>query len=209
MPKPFAYKDSHHVPWKYDVSLISTRIGKDEVCSNILLGLSRLTRSDRCYTPKELEKRRKEMGKGAAKPDRNRVTTEEAEEFLKIIRNSEYSVIQQLNKLPAQISILALLLSSKASRGKKRKCIGQGMSIPHIKVTFTALAEVIRSEAAWESCKEESDLACLICLCPKEFLVNAIKSPEDDLTSIIRPYVPGEIVGHWTAEPYFVVAPAE
>ena len=41
----------------------------------------------------------------------NRVTTEEGEEFLKIIRNSEYCVIQQLNKSPAQISILALLLS--------------------------------------------------------------------------------------------------
>ena len=36
----------------------------------------------------------------------------------------------------------------QASRGKKRKCIGQGMSIPHIRVTFSALAEVIRSEVA-------------------------------------------------------------
>ena len=35
-----------------------------------------------------------------------------------------------------------------ASRGKKRKCIGERMSIPHIKVTFPALAEVIRIEMA-------------------------------------------------------------
>ena len=35
----------------------------------------------------------------------------------------------------------------QACRGKKRKCMGQGMSIPHISVTFSALAEVIRSEA--------------------------------------------------------------
>ena len=34
----------------------------------------------------------------------------------------------------------------QASRGKKRKCIGQGMSISHIRVTFLALAEVIRLE---------------------------------------------------------------
>ena len=60
-----------------------------------------------------MEKRRKEIGKGIVEPVRNRVTTKEAEEFLKVIRNSEYSVIQQLNKLLAQISILALLLSSK------------------------------------------------------------------------------------------------
>ena len=51
------------------------------------------------------------MGKGTAEPVRNRVTTEKAEEFLKVIRNAEYSVIQQLNKSSAQISILALLLS--------------------------------------------------------------------------------------------------
>ena len=94
MPKPFPCEDSHHVPRKYDVSLISTLTEKEEVCSNISSGLSRLTRSGCYYTPKELEKRRKEIGKSTAKPIRNRVTTKEAEELLKIIRNSEYSVIQ-------------------------------------------------------------------------------------------------------------------
>ena len=64
MPKPFPYKDSHRVPWKYDVTLISTRAGKEEVCSNISSGLSGLTRSGRCYTSEELEERRKEIGKG-------------------------------------------------------------------------------------------------------------------------------------------------
>ena len=39
----------------------------------------------------------------------------------------------------------------RASRGKKRKCIGQGMSIPHIKVTFPAPAKVIRLETLQES----------------------------------------------------------
>ena len=63
-----------------------------------------------------MEKRRKEIGKGIAELVKNRVTIEEAEEFLKAIRNSEYSVIQQLNKPPAQISILALLMSSDVHR---------------------------------------------------------------------------------------------
>ena len=45
MSKLFPYEDSHHVPWKYDVSLISTRIRKEEVCSIIFLGLSGLTRN--------------------------------------------------------------------------------------------------------------------------------------------------------------------
>ena len=83
------------------------------------------------------------------------------------------------------------------------------MSIPHIRVTFPALAEVIRSEAMQESHEEESNLACLIRLCIEEFSVNVIISLGDDLTSTIRPYVLGKTVGHWTAKPCFVVAPAK
>ena len=44
-------------------------------------------------------------------------------------------------------------------------------------------------------------MACLIRLCLEEFLVNAIISLGDDLTSTIRPYEPGEIVGHRTTKP--------
>ena len=98
------------------MTLISTRTGKEEVCSNISSGLADLTRSGRCYTPKELEKRRKEIGKSIVELVKNRVTTEEAEEFLKTIRKANYSVIQQLNRSPAQISILALLLSFEIHR---------------------------------------------------------------------------------------------
>ena len=36
----------------------------------------------------------------------------------------------------------------QASRGKKRKCTSQGMSIPHIRVTFPASTKVIKSEMA-------------------------------------------------------------
>ena len=75
------------------MSLISTRTGKEEVCSNISSSLFGLTRSSHCYTSEELEKRRKEIGKGTPEPVRSKVTTEEAKEFLKVIRNSEYSVI--------------------------------------------------------------------------------------------------------------------
>ena len=95
------------------MSLISTRIEKEEVCSNISSSLFGLTRSGCCYNFEELENRRKKIGKGTAEPFRNRVTTGEAEEFLKVIRSLEYNVIQQLNKSLPQISILALLLSSE------------------------------------------------------------------------------------------------
>ena len=80
------------------MTLISTCTGKEEVCSNVSSRLARLTRNGQCYTLEELEKKRKELGKGTAELVRNRVTTEEAEEFLKTIQKVDYSVIQQLNK---------------------------------------------------------------------------------------------------------------
>ena len=54
MPKPFPYEDSHRVPWKYNMSLISTRTGKEKVYPNISSGLSGLTMSSHCYTLEEL-----------------------------------------------------------------------------------------------------------------------------------------------------------
>ena len=75
------------------MTLISSLIGREEVCSNISSGLAGLIRSGRCCTPKELEKMRKEIGKGTVEPISNRVTTEEVEEYLKTIRKVDYSVI--------------------------------------------------------------------------------------------------------------------
>ena len=106
--KPLPFQDSHHVQWKYDVTLISTQTRKEETCSNISLGLARLTRSGRCYTLEELEKRRKEIDKSTTEPVKNTVTTKEVEEFLKTIWKADYSMVQQMKKFPAQISNLAL-----------------------------------------------------------------------------------------------------
>ena len=53
---------------------------------------------------------------------------------------------------------------------------------------------------------EESDLACIIRLYPKEFSMNAIISPEDNPTATIRPGMPGEATSLWTIEPCFMVA---
>ena len=64
MPKPFPYEGSHHVLWKYDMSLISIQTEKEEVYSNISSGLSRLTRSGCYYTPKGLEKKKERDWQG-------------------------------------------------------------------------------------------------------------------------------------------------
>ena len=65
------------------------------------------------------------------------------------------------------------------------------MSVPYIRATFLTPAEVIMLESFKELQDEESDLAYIIRLCPKEFSMNAIISPEDNLTSTIRPGIPG------------------
>ena len=56
---------------------------------------------------------------------------------------------------------------------------------------------------------EESDLACIIRLCPEEFLVNTIMSSEDGSISTIRLGLPGKMASLWTIEPCFMIAPAK
>ncbi|XP_039048787.1 uncharacterized protein LOC120189633 [Hibiscus syriacus] len=49
----------------------------------------------------------------------------EAKEFLKFLKHSEYSVVEQLHNLPTRTSILALLLSSEAHREALLKVLNQ------------------------------------------------------------------------------------
>uniref|UniRef100_A0A2N9H6P6 RNA-directed DNA polymerase n=1 Tax=Fagus sylvatica TaxID=28930 RepID=A0A2N9H6P6_FAGSY len=72
VPQPFPYQDSKKIPWNYGMKVISTRESqpktKEEVVGNLTSGLGGITRSGRCYTPEELEKRRKEAGKAVEDP---------------------------------------------------------------------------------------------------------------------------------------------
>ena len=58
------------------------------------------------------EKKDKKVVEGTSKP----VTEKEACEFLKFIKHSEYSVVEQLNKTPIRISLLSLFQSSETHR---------------------------------------------------------------------------------------------
>ncbi|XP_070008438.1 uncharacterized protein [Nicotiana sylvestris] len=70
-----------------------------------------LTRSGRCYSLEELRKAKK-IREGQL-PIKKPVTEAEAEEFLKKMKVQDYSIIDQLRKTPAQISLLSLLIHSK------------------------------------------------------------------------------------------------
>uniref|UniRef100_A0A2N9GI78 RNase H type-1 domain-containing protein n=1 Tax=Fagus sylvatica TaxID=28930 RepID=A0A2N9GI78_FAGSY len=129
-PRPFPYHDNKRVPWNYGMKIISTREGKpkieEEVVGNLTSGLGGITRSGRCYTPEELEKRRKEIGKTMVEdPAKTKVAEDEAADFLRIIKSSEYSVVKQLSKMPSHISVLALLLASESHRKALLKITNQ------------------------------------------------------------------------------------
>jgi hypothetical protein len=86
VPQPFPYQDSKKIPWNYGMKVISTRESKpktkEEVVGNLTSGLGGITRSGRCYTLEELEKRRKEAGKAVEDPVKAKAAEEEAADFL-------------------------------------------------------------------------------------------------------------------------------
>ena len=92
----------------------------------------------------------------------------------------------------------------QASRGKKRKFASPGMSIPHIRTTFPAPAEVIMPKPFKEVKDEKFDLACIIWLCLKDFSMNSIMS-----SKMVRLRLLGKMAGLWTIEPWFMIALAE
>uniref|UniRef100_A0A2N9EXH5 Uncharacterized protein n=1 Tax=Fagus sylvatica TaxID=28930 RepID=A0A2N9EXH5_FAGSY len=117
-------------PWNYGMKVISTRESKpktkEEVVGNLTSGLGGITRSGRCYTPEELEKRRrKEAGKAVEDPTKTKAAEEEAADFLRIIKSSEYSIVKQLSKMPSHISVLSLLLASESHRKALLKVLNE------------------------------------------------------------------------------------
>jgi len=53
------------------------------------------------------------------------VSLEEAGEFLRIIQQSEFKVIEQLNKTPARVSLLELLMSCEPHRALLVKVLNE------------------------------------------------------------------------------------
>ncbi|OMO62254.1 hypothetical protein CCACVL1_22930 [Corchorus capsularis] len=105
-PQPFSYKDGHQVPWKYECNY---SVSSGEGSSANVTGVE----------PEQPSEPREEIA------TKKQVTENEACEFLKIIKQSEYSVIDQLNRLPAKISILSLLLNSEAHRSALLRVLSQ------------------------------------------------------------------------------------
>ncbi|XP_070014175.1 uncharacterized protein [Nicotiana sylvestris] len=95
------------IPWNYE-RVIVTYKGKEikeEVCKT-----QGLTCSGRCFAPEELKKAK--ISKDNPVLVKKAVTEEEVEEFLRKMKVQDYSIVEQLRKTLAQISLLSLLIHS-------------------------------------------------------------------------------------------------
>ncbi|KAK5839667.1 hypothetical protein PVK06_008493 [Gossypium arboreum] len=131
-PVSFPYKDNKRVPWSYNCHVSLPE--KEDVASaskDVQIEGSH-TRSGKRYDVvgirEESTKTRNasvEKEKEVEMPVKEPVKEEEAKEFLKFLKHSEYSVVEQLCKQPARISVLALLLSSEAHREALMKVLNE------------------------------------------------------------------------------------
>ena len=125
VPKPFNYQSDHAVPWRYE-TIVESNIGIDhdpllsETKTNVV---GEVTRSGRCYIPEKLQKAAKTM-KPLEDP-KEKSQEDDEEEFLKIMKQSEYDVVEQLKKTPAKISLFSLIMSSEAHRNALKRVLDQ------------------------------------------------------------------------------------
>jgi hypothetical protein len=89
--------------------------------------ISGLTRSGRCFTPEELKKAKgKEVIDLGKELEVNKpVAEEKSNEFLKLIKHSEYCIVNQLKKTLARISLMSLILGSEPHRNALQKVLNE------------------------------------------------------------------------------------
>ncbi|XP_019258474.1 PREDICTED: uncharacterized protein LOC109236720 [Nicotiana attenuata] len=131
-------------PWSYE-RVTETYTGK-EVKEEVNEAQG-LTRQGRCFAPEELRKAK------AAKDNsilvKKAVTEEEAEEFLRKMKVQDYSIVEQLRKTPAQISLLSLLIHLDEHRRALMKILNEAhvpdkISVNHLEKIANKIFEVNR-----------------------------------------------------------------
>ncbi|XP_040930623.1 uncharacterized protein [Gossypium hirsutum] len=131
-PTPFPYKDSKRVPWNYDCSVTVLKEKNIASASKDVQVECSHTQSEKRYDtggvrvePTKTKGVEVEKEKETEVPINELVNEEEAKEFLKLLKHSEYSVVEQLRKQLARISVLALLLSSEVHKEALMKVLNE------------------------------------------------------------------------------------
>ena len=124
-PGPVPYSSSKAIPWNYggDVYIHGIKQVGSSANPNDIVGTSKVTRSGRIYSPEISPPAPEIRGKRPVNPPQSETSVEvtsedvakqEMEEMLKIIRKSDFDVVEQLGHTPSKISMLSLLLSSES-----------------------------------------------------------------------------------------------
>ncbi|XP_039682835.1 uncharacterized protein [Medicago truncatula] len=135
VPRPTPTTAQKAVPYKYEGTILepgsetTSPVAVDNIAEN-----SRILRSGRIFptvgpksvsVPVDEPVKERNAGKGKAGEQAKEFDFEDADEVLKLIKKSEYRVVDQLLQTPAKISIMALLSSSGAHRDALRKVLDQ------------------------------------------------------------------------------------
>ncbi|XP_019414219.1 PREDICTED: uncharacterized protein LOC109326035 [Lupinus angustifolius] len=130
-PQSFTYENTHTVPWSYWVKVDATwEVLEVQVSKMVMTG--EITRSGRSYGPPDGETRKVGKKVGGKDDMTEEVIERKEEEFLKIMRQSEYDMVEQLGKTPSKISLLSLVLSSNLYRKALLRVLNEAYVNPDV-----------------------------------------------------------------------------
>jgi len=128
VPKPLSYTSSKAIPYKYSPTILEN--GREMpipplasmsniVCSSKVLRSGRILPTivqEKVVEPvsEPVQVQGPSKGKNVSQP--SGIVYEDSDEILKLIKRSEYKVMDQLLQTPSKISIMSLLLNSDAHR---------------------------------------------------------------------------------------------
>ncbi|XP_058775062.1 uncharacterized protein LOC131649314 [Vicia villosa] len=154
LPGPVPYTSERAIPWNYGGEVfyqgakyeVKAPVEKEDVDN--VVGIGRMTRSGRIFNP--LQNTRDDNAEALAQAKGKKVVEDtvdqgqnsnsedtvakEMEEFLKIIKKSEYKVVDQLSQTQSKISILQLLLYSETHRIALLRLLSTAFVPPEISV---------------------------------------------------------------------------
>lgn len=137
MPMSFPYENTKFVPWNYEITVVDKVFEGNECGKGLevvnkdvtnIARMSRMTGNGRIYTPGfnvTPQVPTKEAIVIAPIKELKVVQSEDTVEFLKLIKKSDYKVVDQLHQRPPKISILSLLLNSYVHKEALLKVIYQ------------------------------------------------------------------------------------
>ncbi|XP_070020626.1 uncharacterized protein [Nicotiana sylvestris] len=123
--------NSKAIPWNCEWVIVTYKRKEVKEEVNEAQGL---TRSRRCFAPEELRKAKTFRDNPIIV--KKEVTEEEAEEFLRKMKVQNYSIVEQLRKNPAQISLLSLLIHSDEHRRAFMKILNEAHVTDKISVNY-------------------------------------------------------------------------